>query len=105
MDLSLYPEFPRAEGKVIPFEGAYLAPTQTGGEFEEEKFKAVVLLSLDQQPLDFFRGQHLHIPGFNRWEAAAISWIAEKELFRNGLVQCGMEGSVDTPNSLVGQSL
>ena len=30
--------------------------------------------------------------------------ITEEELFRNGLVQCGMEGGVAAPNSLVGQS-
>jgi hypothetical protein len=104
MDLTLYSEFPSAEVEVIPLEGAYLTTAQSCGEFEEEKFKAVVLFGLDQQALDVLRREHMHFSGFGRGKAAAISWIAEEELFSNGLVQCGMEGGVDAPNSLAGQS-
>ena len=87
MNLSLYSEFSSAEVEVIPLEGAYLAPPQSSGELQQEKIKAVVLFGLDQQSLDFFRGQHLHLSGFGGGEAAAIGWIAEEELFSNGLAQ------------------
>jgi hypothetical protein len=77
MDLPLYPEFPGTEVEVTPLEGAYLTTVQTCGELQQEKFKAVVLLSLDQQSLYFFRSQHLHLPGLGGGETTAISWIAE----------------------------
>lgn len=105
MNLSLYSEFPSAKVEVIPLEGAYLTTAQSRGEFQQEKLEATVFFGLDQQALDLFRRKHLHISGFGRGETAAISWIAEEELFRDGLVQRGMEGGVYTPNSLVGQSL
>ena len=104
MNLSLYSEFPSAEVEVIPLEGAYLAPPQSSGELQQEKLEATVLFGLDQQTLDFLRRKHLHFSGFGGGETAAIGGIAEEELFRNGLVQCGIEGGVDAPNSLVGQS-
>lgn len=103
MNLSLYSEFPSAEVDVIPLKGTYLAPPQTGGEFQKEHFITAVLFSLNQQTLDFFRGQHLHIPGFNRWETAAIRRVMEEEFFGNCFVQCGMESGVNASNSLVGQ--
>ena len=104
MNLSLYTKFPSAKVEVIPLEGAYLTTAQSRGEFQQEKLEATVFFGLAQQTLDFLRRKHLHFSGFGGGETAAISWIAEEEPFSNGLVQCGMEGGVDAPNSLVGQS-
>ena len=85
-------------------EGTDFAPAQPCGELQQKKFKTAVLFGLDQQPLDLFRGQHLHLLGLGGREAAAIGRVAEKELFRNRLIQCGMEGGVDAPDSLVGET-
>ena len=101
MNLSLYSEFSSAEVEVLPLEGADLTSSQACGELQQEKLETVILLGLDQQALDLFRGQHLHLSGFGGGETAAIGGIAEEELFRNGLVQCGMEGGMDAPDSLV----
>ena len=59
---------------------------------------------LDQQALDLFRGQHLHLSGFGGGKTAAIGGIAEDEFFSNGFVQCGVERGVDAPNGLIGES-
>jgi hypothetical protein len=104
VNLPLYSEFSGAEVEVIPLEGADLTLSQSRGEFQQEKLEAAILFGLDQQALNFLRREHLHLPAFCRGKAAAIGWIAEEELFRDSLVQCGMEGGVDAPNGLLGQS-
>ena len=105
MDLALYPKLPGAEVEVAPLEGADLAPAQAGGELQQKQFKATVLFGLDQQTLDLLRGQHLHLPGFGGWEAAATCGIAENELFGDCLVQRRVERGVDAPDGLVGKVL
>ena len=92
MDLPYHPELPGAEVQIIPLEGADLTPAKAGGELQQKQFKAAVLLGLDQQALDFLRGQHLHFPGPGGRETAAICGVAENQLFSHSLVQCGMEG-------------
>ena len=105
VDLPLHPEFPGAEVEVVPLEGADFAPTQAGGEFQQQEFKAAVLFGLNQQPLDLLRSQHLHLSGLGGRETAAIRGVAEDELFGDSFVQCCVECGVDAPNSLVGKTL
>ena len=101
MHLPLHSELPSAEVEIVPLEGADLTPAQPGGEFQQEEFEASIFLGLDQQSLDFLRGQHLHLPGLGRREAATIGGVAEQEFFRDCLIKCGMEGGVDAPDGLV----
>ena len=56
VDLPLHSELPGTEVEIIPLEGADFTPTQSRGEFQQEKLKAAILFGLDQQPLNFFRG-------------------------------------------------
>lgn len=104
MDLPLYPEFPGAEVEVTALKGADLTLTKPNGELQQKEFETVVLFSLDQQPLDLLRGQHLYLSDFGGKETVAINRVAEEKLFGNHFVQCGMESSADALNGLAGET-
>ena len=104
VNLPLNPEFPSTEVQIIPLEGADLTPAQAGGEFQQKKFIAAVLFSLNQQPLDFLWRQHLHLSGLGRWEAAAIGRITEDELLCDSFVQGGVESGMNASNGLIGET-
>lgn len=66
MHLTLYPQSTGAEIKVIPLKGADFAPAQARGQFQQEQLIAPILFGLNEKPLDFLRGQHLHFSGLGR---------------------------------------
>ena len=105
MDLPLHPQGAGPEIQVTPLEGQDLAPAQASGQLQQKQLVAAVLLGLDQQPLDLLRSQHLHFSGLGRREFTAVRRVAEDQLFLHCLVQCGVEGGVDAPDGLVGETL
>ena len=104
MYLPLYLQSSCFEVQVLPFQRADLTTAKARGQFQQKQFVAAILPGLNQQSLDFLRRQHLHFSGLCRWQFAPIGGIVANQVFLYCFVQRCVEGGMDAPNGLVGQT-
>ncbi len=103
-DLPLDVQLAGAQIQIVPLQGANLTPPHAGRQLQEHHLVEVVLLRLDQKPLHFLVGEHLHLPRLLRRQFAADSGVDTDQPLGLRLLQCDPAGGVARAHHAIRQA-
>ena len=103
VDLLVHIQHAGFEVQVVPLQRHELAPAQAGGQVQKKDFVVTLELRLNEKPLQFLSGQHLHLPCLFRRQLAADGWVQTNQPILHRLFQCGAAGGVAHTHHSVGQ--
>lgn len=103
VDLLVHIQHTGFEVQVIPLQRHQLAPTQAGGQVQKEDLVVALKLRLNEESLQLFSCQHLHLPRFLGRQLAAEGRVHTDQPILHRLLQCGAAGGVTHTHHSVGQ--
>lgn len=103
VDLLVHIQYAGFEVQVIPLQRHQLAPTQAGGQVQKEDLVVALKLRLNEESLQLFSCQHLHLPRFLGRQLAADSRVHANQSILHRFLQRGATGGVTHAHHSVGQ--
>ena len=103
VDLLVHIQHTGFEVQVIPLQRHEFTPAQAGGQVQKEDFIVALELRLNEKPLQFLSGQHLHLLCLFRRQLAADGRVDTNQSILHRFLQRRAAGGVAHTHHPVGQ--